>query len=99
MADTHILVFGTSTTYGAWDREGGWVQRLRGFLDEKVINSDYKHDYFVYNLGISGDKSADILTRFEPETKARLGHHNAEIIILFHLGINDCIYSEKLGGL
>jgi len=25
----NILVFGDSITYGAWDEEGGWVQRLR----------------------------------------------------------------------
>ncbi|MDP3998378.1 MAG: hypothetical protein Q8P89_02085 [bacterium] len=76
MADIHILAFGTSTTYGAWDIEGGWVQRLRRFLDEKIITANYEHDYFVYNLGVSGDKSADILERFETETKARLGRHN-----------------------
>lgn len=98
MADTHILVFGASTTYGAWDIEGGWVQRLRKSIDRRIIDSGYKHYYLVYNLGVSGDKSADILARFEKETKARLGHHNEKIIILFHLGINDCIYNEKLGG-
>lgn len=98
--DKHILVFGTSTTYGAWDIEGGWVARLRKFLDQKVIDSNYKDYILVYNLGISGDKSKDVLERFEGETKARLGHdENIEIIILFHLGINDCIYNESLGGL
>ncbi len=34
---TRILVFGPSTTYGAWDIEGGWVQRLRRYLDEKQL--------------------------------------------------------------
>lgn len=97
--DKHILVFGTSTTYGAWDLEGGWVQRLRKFLDERIINSNYKEFYLVYNLGVSGDKSADVLERFESEIQARLGHDENEIIILFHLGINDCIYNEQLGGL
>lgn len=92
---TNILVFGTSTTYGLWDIEGGWVQRLRKFLDEKMINSNYKHDYLIYNLGIGGDKSADILKRFVPETEERLDDED-ENIILFHLGINDCIYSNQL---
>lgn len=97
--DKHILVFGASTTYGAWDLEGGWVQRLRKFLDEKVISSNYQKFYLVYNLGVSGAKSEDILKRFEVETEARKGRHGEEVIILFHLGINDCIYSESLGGL
>lgn len=97
--DKHILVFGTSTTYGAWDLEGGWVARLRKFLDQKIIDSDYKDFYLVYNLGVSGDKSEDILKRFEVETEVRKGRNGEEVIILFHLGINDCIYNESLGGL
>ena len=32
-----ILIFGDSITYGAWDKEGGWVQRLRKFLDERNL--------------------------------------------------------------
>ena len=93
----NILVFGTSTTYGAWDSEGGWVQRLRKFLDQKIIESDLKLDYLVYNLGISGNKSTDILDRFENETTPRLDKYGGENTILFHIGINDCIYSETLG--
>ncbi len=95
----HIFVFGTSTTYGAWDPEGGWVQRLRKFIDQKIIDSNFQLDHLVYNLGVSGDKSRDILKRLESETEARLGHWAGEIIFLFHFGVNDCIYNEKLGGL
>lgn len=95
--DKHILVFGTSTTYGAWDIEGGWVQRLRKFLDQKIIDSNYQEFFLVYNLGVSGDKSIDVLKRFEVETEARKGRHGEEVIILFHLGINDSIYNEELG--
>jgi len=93
----NILVFGTSTTYGAWDSEGGWVQRLRKFIDQKIIDSNFQLDYLVYNLGISGDKSKDILDRFESETVPRLDKYGGENIFLFHLGINDCIFSETLG--
>lgn len=93
--DTHILVFGTSTTYGAWDVEGGWIQRLRKFLDEKVIAGGYKNYYLVYNLGVSEDKTKDILRRFDAETKARIDE-NEETIILFHTGINDTIFNQQL---
>ncbi|OGE37999.1 hypothetical protein A3B45_02515 [Candidatus Daviesbacteria bacterium RIFCSPLOWO2_01_FULL_39_12] len=97
--DKHILVFGTSTTYGAWDSEGGWVQRLRKYFDNKIIASGYKEYVLVYNLGVSGDKSADILRRFEAETEARKGGHGEETMILCHLGINDCIYNDSLSSL
>lgn len=92
----NILVFGTSTTYGAWDSEGGWVQRLRRFIDQKIIESNYEIDYLIYNLGVSGNKTTNILERFETETKARLDKYGGENIILFHVGINDCIYNERL---
>lgn len=93
--DKNILVFGASTTYGAWDSEGGWVARLRKFLDEKTISSNYRREALVYNLGVSGDKTEDALKRFDAETKARLGHDN-EIIVIFHTGINDTIFNQKL---
>ena len=52
---TLILVFGTSSTYGCWDEEGGWVQRLRKHLDKKQLtDKDSDLYYLVYNLGISG---------------------------------------------
>jgi len=77
-----ILVFGDSITYGAWDKEGGWVQRLRKFLDENY------EDYLVYNLGVSGNNTNDLLERFEFETKQRL-KENEETIFIFAIGIND----------
>jgi lysophospholipase L1-like esterase len=90
-----ILVFGDSITYGAWDKEGGWVQRLRKFLDEK--NSTNPDFYcLVYNLGISGDNSNDLLERFEFETKQRL-EENEETVIIFAVGVNDSqfVHSEN----
>lgn len=94
----NILVFGASTTYGAWDREGGWVARLRKDIDQKIVESKFEIDHLVYNLGISGDKTWDLLKRFEVETDARKGRHNEEVVILFHIGINDCIYNNSGGG-
>lgn len=90
---SQILIFGASTTYGAWDTEGGWAQRLRKYLDKKIIGSDYELYYLVYNLGISGDTSEDILSRFEPETKSRIDE-NEETIIIFSIGLNDFIFNN-----
>jgi lysophospholipase L1-like esterase len=82
-----ILVFGASITYGAWDKEGGCVQRLRKFLDEKTL-TDPNFYCIIYNLGISGDTTEDLLERFEFETKQRLKEEEKTIII-FAIGTND----------
>jgi len=38
----NILIFGASITYGVWDLEkGGWVQRLRDYLEKKHELGDY----------------------------------------------------------
>ncbi|TRZ65031.1 MAG: SGNH/GDSL hydrolase family protein, partial [Spirochaetia bacterium] len=82
-----ILVFGTSITYGVWDIEGGWVQRLRKFLDYKnILEEGY---FLVYNLGISGDNTGNLLERFELETKFRLKDEDGEIVFIFSVGTND----------
>ena len=92
---TQILIFGDSITYGAWDKEGGWVQRLRRFLDEKNLTNP---DFYcvVYNLGISGNTSEDLLERFEFETKQRLKEHK-ETIVAFAIGINDSQFVHSEG--
>jgi len=92
---TQILIFGDSITYGAWDKEGGWVQRLRRFLDEKNLTSPDFY-FVVYNLGISGNTSEDLLERFEFETKQRLKEHK-ETIVAFAIGINDSQFVHSEG--
>ncbi|MFA5993005.1 MAG: GDSL-type esterase/lipase family protein [Candidatus Pacearchaeota archaeon] len=74
-----ICVFGASTTWGAWDSEkGGWVNRLRLSLEKE------KYDTDVYNLGVSGDNSRNLLKRFEPECRAR-----EPTMIIISIGDND----------
>lgn len=92
MGDIHILVFGDSIAYGAWDPEGGWVQRLRRRLDKITLNG--KGYYLVYNLGVSGDTSREILSRFESEAKIRLDAQEKPVII-FAFGTNDCVLVNK----
>ena len=62
-----MVVCGDSITYSRGDSEGGWVQRLRKFIDKKKNFS-----YTIYNLGISGNKTSDLLKNFEFEVKNRL---------------------------
>ena len=82
-----ILVFGDSITYGAFDSEsGGWVDRLKAFFFRDGRN--YK--YSVYNVGISGDTTQDLLERFEFETQQRTKEDdNKDDIIIFNIGTND----------
>lgn len=83
------LIFGASITYGAWDKEGGWVQRLR-----KCLEKD--QEILIYNLGVSGDNTEDLLERFESETKSRL-REDTSIEIIFDIGINDSQFIHSKG--
>jgi len=59
----YLLVFGTSTEYGAWDfKKQGWVNRLRIFLDKDVVPG--KKFNLVYNMGVSGYTSKDGMEYF-----------------------------------
>jgi len=94
----YILVFGDSAVYGAWDFEGGgWVQRLRRFA-EKRIDRESGEINVVYNCGISGQTTRDLLKHFEAELKARvLDATKSKIATVISLGVNDSSYvqSEK----
>ena len=74
-----ICIFGDSITWGASDCEkGGWADQLKNCLMAEDID--------VYNLGISGDTTEELLKRFSIEAEAR----NPDIII-FAIGINDSL--------
>lgn len=81
-----ICVFGDSLVYGTWDLDkGGWVNRLRLWLDEVCWASD---DFYfeTYDLGICGENSSGLLFRFDAECSSR----NPDIIII-GIGSNDCV--------
>lgn len=83
-----ILVFGDSITYGAWDTmRGGWADRLKSFCMEKELENS-RFDYAVYNLGISGDNTENVLRRLENEINCRIWK-DEKIIIIFAIGVND----------
>lgn len=64
-----ILAFGDSITYGAWDGEGGWADRLKRWAHQHYLANGTKLQ--VINLGIGGDTSRKILARMENEIRAR----------------------------
>lgn len=47
-----LFVFGDSITYGAIDREGGWANRLRKYLDGRMLDSGGK-EFFMLYIGIN----------------------------------------------
>ncbi|OGK16695.1 hypothetical protein A2774_00140 [Candidatus Roizmanbacteria bacterium RIFCSPHIGHO2_01_FULL_39_12c] len=83
-----ILVFGASITQGLWDKEGGWGNRLRKYLDRLYLSGKLKEDWDVFNLGIAGNTTEDLLQRIEFETKQRILSGIALTVI--SIGLNDC---------
>ncbi|MDE2021986.1 MAG: hypothetical protein KGI71_03725 [Patescibacteria group bacterium] len=92
--EKQFFIFGDSITYGAIDREGGWTNRLRKYLDNRMIDSGGKEFFMLYNLGVSGDTTADLLARFEQELVARMDA-SEEAIVIFAIGINDSQHTDK----
>jgi len=84
-----IFVFGDSIAHGVWDDEmGGWVNRLRNFLMNKATDPNWTE---VYELGVNGDTSENLLNRFEFETFHRTIPEQGDIFI-FAIGINDSAF-------
>ncbi len=87
-----IFVFGDSIVWGAWDTEGGWVTRLKKHFNGKAVASEFKNYNEVINLGVSGNDTNNLLSRFENEITARiypLIYPGETIGVIFAIGIND----------
>jgi len=81
----NICIFGDSITYGAYDPiNGGWVNLLRNYFEEKY------DDITIYNLGICGEGSNDLLKRFKNEITPR----KPDLIILA-IGVNDVKHQKE----
>lgn len=81
-----VLIFGDSITQGFWDIDGGWVNRIRKYYDQQMIDNTNNDPPTIFNLGVSGDSSDDVLARFESETKARA---REELAFVIAVGVND----------
>lgn len=81
-----VLIFGDSITQGFWDIEGGWVSRIRKHYDQQMIDGTDDDPPTIFNLGVSGNSSDDVLARFEDETKARA---TEELAFVVAIGVND----------
>lgn len=83
----HILIFGDSITQGYDDYvAGGWVNRL--FIDVSAREDKTSSDYIsVFNLGIDGNTTKDLLLRVESEIEQR--KDSDKLVIIFDIGGND----------
>ncbi|MCW8966124.1 MAG: GDSL-type esterase/lipase family protein [Candidatus Pacearchaeota archaeon] len=77
----NICVFGDSVPFGRIDPEnGGWVQRLKFYIEKQGLYNK------VFNLGVPGDTSRDLINRIENETRVR--KHD---VIIIQIGFNDSV--------
>lgn len=91
---TNILIFGDSIAYGDYDRLGGWVDRLKRSLKNKVIENKTGVDINVFNLSISGDTTTQLIKRLPNEIPQRCWPDH-KIIIILAIGINDAMLVNK----
>lgn len=86
----NILIFGDSIAWGAYDSErGGWANRLQQNYFERK-----KNNVNVYNLGISGNTTADLLNRIETEMESHKPNY-----VIFAIGTNDAQYIHSTNNL
>ena len=82
-------IFGDSISQASYVKTG-WVELLRMYLEEK-----YPNDFVnVFNLGIGGNTTKDLLRRFENEIKVRMPS-----TIIFQIGTNDSGYFREITNL
>ena len=82
-----ILIFGDSICYGKWDKEGGWVTRLRKYIDEN-LNIAKNKNIQVFNLGIPSELVINTAKRFEKELLSRI-NTNEQNLVIIACGVND----------
>ncbi|MEM8681334.1 MAG: GDSL-type esterase/lipase family protein [Planctomycetota bacterium] len=83
-----LVFFGSSSIYGTNDVElGGFVNRLRLWHEQQDPRNR------VYNLGIWGEQTCDLVKRIGVEAPARRPH-----ALFIYPGFNDCRRLDDAGG-
>ncbi len=87
-----VVALGDSLIYGFGDPlGGGWVERLR----RQWMMESETTGHVLYNLGIRGNRVAQVSDRLENEFRQRGElRHNSPDAILLSVGVND---SARLG--
>ena len=88
-----ILCFGDSITVGRGKTPNiGWAAHLKEYFEAL---DDYNT---VYNLGIEGNTTSDLLKRFDIEASARIQKVRAtdKYLVLIAIGTNDCRWINNI---
>lgn len=91
-----IVIFGDSITFGMWDESGGWPVRVNQYYTKRVLESNLEEFISVYGMGIPGNTTEDLLTRFEFEMTQRINLEQVTTII-FAIGVNDSHFINTHG--
>jgi len=90
-----VLVFGDSIAQGFWSVDGGWVEKLRKHYDklalEDLVNNKQPE---IFNLGVSGDTTRNLLARIELETRVRTWPEDPLTVVLA-IGTNDELFENN----
>lgn len=86
-----MLIFGASGTHGVGGEHGGWADKIKLWLHEEMFGPNGKgQQCIVYELGIVGDTTRDVVGRFEVETLARIAEKDPKnTYVIFSAGAND----------
>lgn len=89
-----LLIFGDSITQGYWDEKGGWADRVKASVLTRDTANNFSTYHGVYNLGIDGNTTKQVIDRFDNESQARLWP-DSEYGIIFAIGINDTVHINQ----
>jgi len=90
MEDIRICYIGDSFVKGIGDpNKLGWAGRL------SYMSQNSQRAITHYNLGVRGDTSTNILTRWEREAKVRLPNFSINCVV-FSFGVNDTIVENGI---
>jgi lysophospholipase L1-like esterase len=92
MVERYLMFFGDSHTVGVGDEEGlGWTGRVFAAAMDAGIPTT------TYNLGVGGETSADVASRWRAEARPRLPRADAEgdarVVLAF--GVNDVTLDDR----
>lgn len=85
-----LFIFGDSIVYGMWDTRGGWANRLKLYIDNRIIKNISTPFHSTYILGAPGNKTIDLLNRIDSELQNRINGNSSSSTIIISIGINDC---------
>lgn len=89
-----VLIFGDSIAQGFYDEGGGWVNRLRWHYDKIAVDNHDLTQPTIFNLGVSGDTTKNLLKRMDTEIAARQWP-GEQLAIVIAIGTNDTLYRDE----